>query len=325
MLAKVLAHALLLLCHPRTQGAPPGKPKGWMPKPASDAFPDATDGVDEYEEIFDPNDPAFVARQRRSLEWYNQQRANQIAQNCPPVPPGARGDAGNAGKKPPPALPPASGSKPVPPTNCAPVSPSKAPRGDPPPQAQRILASVPPAPKVKAPAPTLSDSQVTAKTGLGVSPLPQLLGPPPKSASSKPNNLKQGWPPGSASAANKGQLAVKTGAASAADNDQMAVQAIYSTKTAAASAANNPKSSAKSSDLHTAPTGRVSASNDYKAPPTTDQILRSHDVAVARQRAELEAEQKRLREEQDTEFARQMQAMEDRHTAEALAIQVLIR
>ena len=88
-------------------------------------------------------------RQRRALEWHNRQRANLIAQNCPPVPPGARGDAGNTGKKPPPALPPASGSKPVPPTNCAPVSPFKAPRGDPPPQAQRILASVPPSSESK--------------------------------------------------------------------------------------------------------------------------------------------------------------------------------
>ena len=179
MMTKALAHAFVLLCLPRTQGAPSDNPKGWMPKPASDAVPGAIDGVDEYEEIFDPNDPEFVARQRRALEWHNRQRANLIEQNCPPVPPGARGNATrNTAKKPPPALPSASGSTPVPSSNCAPVSPVRAARGDPPPPAQRNPKQIPPAPKVKAPAPKLSDSQVTAKTGLGVSPLSKLSGPP---------------------------------------------------------------------------------------------------------------------------------------------------
>ena len=107
MLAKVLTHALLLLCHPRTSEAPPN-PKGWIPKQSSDGFPDSHDGVDDYVEVFDPNDSVYVSRQREALHAWNQQRIANIANNCPPVP-DAQGDAGSTSgktgpKKSPPSL-----------------------------------------------------------------------------------------------------------------------------------------------------------------------------------------------------------------------------
>ena len=167
-------HAMVLLLLQPVMVVGPNNPRQWKPKRPSDAFPDGREGVEEYEEVFDPDDPVFISRQREALHAFSLQ---QIADNAPPIPNAQNGTRGAVGKvgafvplKPPKKAPPALPDGLRPPDTCSTVPPTTCPV---PPPAQPPAAVKPAAPKPAAPKPTLA-LRITPKPKANVSSQPNL-------------------------------------------------------------------------------------------------------------------------------------------------------